>query len=160
MKFSKIISQVREQFEKEGLLSDILWVLVGIITALAIYNGLGLILSTEKPMVTVISYSMYPTLTRGDMLVLKGADPKDIAVGDIIVYNYPLKNKLIVHRVYRINADGTLKTKGDNNETNSQPDPWVVEPEWIIGKMIYRVPYLGYPRILIGDSIDKAFSII
>ncbi|MBW6451534.1 MAG: signal peptidase I [DPANN group archaeon] len=156
----KILKQIEKILKEDSILNDLIWVLTGILIALLIYYGMGLILTTTKPMVTVISESMYPTLTRGDMLILKGIDPSDIKVGDIIVYNYAPKNKLIVHRIYNINEDGTFKTKGDNNETNKNPDPWIVQPEWVVGTMIYQIPKLGYPRIIIGETVQKIYQTI
>lgn len=133
----------------------------GVLLALVVYNGMGFILGTSDPIVTVVSQSMQPTLERGDMLVLYGVPFGEIKAGqktgDVIVYlcpetepRCPRGNKLIVHRVYTRNADNTLTSWGDNNPA---PDQWRIREEWVRGKMILRVPYLGYPRILISDIL-------
>ncbi len=76
---------------------------------------------------------------------------------DIVVYNNPLLRKDIIHRaVYKILAkDGCyLLTKGDNVPTLDQDCgigrciyPYPVKE--IIGKVVFRIPYLGLPRLLI-----------
>ncbi len=127
---------------------------LGVVLAVASYAALGAVLDTKNPIVTVVSYSMVPTLTRGDLLVLKGVEVDELDVGrengTIIVYYHPQTQRLIVHRVWKINPNGTVRTWGDNN---SAADPWEVQPDWIRGKMVLRVPYLGYPRLLLKDFL-------
>ncbi|NOQ56258.1 MAG: signal peptidase I [Nanohaloarchaea archaeon] len=139
---------------KNELVGDIFYILLGIFFALFIYTGLKFALATPDPIVTVVSGSMIPTLQIGDMLFLKGIDPETIVEGDIIVYYYPPMGKLIIHRVFEMYDDGSFRTKGDNIITNSKPDPWTVQPEWVHGTPILRIPYLGYPRILLEKAID------
>lgn len=136
------------------LVGDIFYITLGILLALLIYTGLKVALDTPEPIVTVVSGSMIPTLQIGDMLVLKGVDPYNIEEDDIIVYYYPAMNRLIIHRVFEIYEGGTFRTKGDNTITNAQPDKWIVQPEWIKGTPLLRVPYLGYPRILLEKAIQ------
>src|SRR3989338_9134475 len=91
------------------LLEDIAYICFGMVMALVFYNVLGFALDTEDPVVTVVSHSMIPTLTRGDMLVLKGTGFEELQAGnehkkgDIIVYICQAENcpgeKLIVHRL-------------------------------------------------------------
>lgn len=127
---------------------------LGIILAVASYAVLGAVLETKNPIVTVVSYSMVPTLTRGDLLVLKGTPTNELVAGrengTIIVYYHEQTNRLIVHRLWKINSDGTVNTWGD---ANAGPDPWNIQPDWIRGKMILRIPYLGYPRLLLKDFL-------
>jgi signal peptidase len=48
---------------------------------------------------------------------------------------------VITHRLISVNADGTITTKGDANET---PDPWQVRTNAIIGGVVASPPELGY----------------
>jgi len=60
----------------------------------------------------VESGSMIPTLNIGDVIIVKGINPKDIKVNDIIVYKRIRDNEIIyiVHRVIEIyNDKGKLK---------------------------------------------------
>ncbi len=153
---------VSNKISVKMVVENILYIAAGMLLALAAYLGIGLILSTSEPLVTVVSDSMEPTLSRGDMLILKGISFDEISTGkedgDIIVYicpdsepKCPDGNKLIVHRVFSKNPDGTITTWGDHNPAY---DRWGVQPEWIKGRMIVRLPYFGYPRILISDYLN------
>ena len=54
-----------------------------------------------------------------------------IRVGDVVVFHPLDREALVVHRVLTIDSDA-IKTRGDNN---SAPDPWVLEPKDIIGRI-------------------------
>lgn len=145
----RIYSKSKSEFAE-----TLAYLALGIMLAVASYAVLGALLETKNPVVTVVSYSMVPALTRGDLLVLKGADVSGLEAGrengTIIVYYHPQTERLIVHRVWKIDSNGNVRTWGDNNPA---PDPWEVKPEWIRGKMILRIPYLGYPRLLLKDAL-------
>ncbi|MCK5474635.1 MAG: signal peptidase I [Candidatus Aenigmarchaeota archaeon] len=147
--------KIKGAIEKNELLTDILYVFLGFLVMYAFYTGIGFALGTPNPVVTVVSGSMLPTLERGDILVLKGISSEDELEygrekGTILIYYHPNMNKLIVHRLYQKNPDGTYKTWGDNNP---MADPWSVEHEWFRGRMILRIPYLGYPKILLSEFL-------
>lgn len=150
---TKIIRNIKI-FKKYEILGDIFYILLGVFFALLIFTALKVIFATSDPIVTVVSGSMIPTLQIGDMLFLKGIDPELIEEGDIIVYYYPPMDKLIIHRVFEMYDDSTFRTKGDNGITNTLPDRWIVQPEWVVGTPITRIPYLGYPKIFLGKAIE------
>ncbi len=60
---------------------------------------LGSILSTDNPVLTVTSGSMWPVLQRGDLIFVKGAALDDIEVGTVIVFRHTAG--LAVHRVVK-----------------------------------------------------------
>ena len=101
-------------------------------------------LNTEKPLLVVISGSMQPTLNVGDIIVVKGFDPNEIKVGDIIVYHKPIRyEELNVHRVievYRNDGKIFFTTKGD---ANSGSIPWEIRfpADLVVGKVIEKLPY-------------------
>ena len=144
------------------LLEDAAYIGIGMLMAIIFYNALGFALNTNDPIVTVVSHSMLPALNRGDMLFLKGIPFEDLAAGeehakgDIIVYICEAENcpgeKLIVHRLYKKLDDGKFQTWGDNNP---RPDPWIAQKEWISGKVIGRVPLVGYPRLWLSSAIGR-----
>ncbi|NPB01431.1 MAG: signal peptidase I [Methanopyri archaeon] len=132
----------------------IVYILIGIGLGYGIRYGLGFILNTPDPVTTVISESMYPYYNIGDVLIVEGVPPKDIHVGDVVVYKLPGREIPIVHRVVAKGKYGVV-TKGDNNPL---PDPWCPIP-WkdVEGKVVLRIPYIGYPkaeldRYLYGSS--------
>ncbi len=104
---------------------------------------LPLMTGVDSPFTVVTSGSMRPTLEVGDLLIVVGADPYDLKVGDIIVFRVPWSSSLIVHRIIRIDmsASGPIfYTKGDNN---ALPDPGFRTAKDIYGRVVLRIPYLG-----------------
>ena len=85
---------------------------------------------------------------KGDIMVLYS--PKKAEAGDVIVYLAPNRPDPIIHRVIKIGEDDGRKlfwTKGDHNcdvgmFENHIPD------ERVIGKAVWRVPFLGWVKII------------
>jgi len=123
-----------------------LYVVFGILLAFGINQGMALALSTDIPVVAVESNSMVPTFQRGDILVLQGVDIPNLIVGDIIVFSPPSQETPVVHRVIKINDDGSVQTQGDAN-TKQLPFEKRITQDQIHGKVITIVPYLGWVKI-------------
>ena len=90
----------------------------------------------------VISGSMEPKYSVGDLIYVKEVDPKDIKVGDAITFI--LNEDLVVatHRVVRIDTEKQhFYTKGDANETE---DASPVHYKNLIGVPQFSIPLLGY----------------
>lgn len=106
-------------------------------------------------MIGVMSNSMKPIFQRGDALIIEDyteEETKNIEKGVII--QYQLENKQVVHRVTKIIKNGnevSYITKGDNND---KKDPLEVKPDQILGKVILRVKYIGFPSVWIHDIIN------
>lgn len=77
----------------------------------------------------VKSNSMYPTLQKGDFILIKRNN--DYKKGDIITYDYE-SNYLVTHRIIGKNNNFFI-TKGDNN--NSEDDKFI-QLDNIKGKVI------------------------
>jgi signal peptidase I len=108
-------------------------------------------------------FSFRNGFSRGDIMVLSGAKPKDIKIGDIIVFishkNRPRADPIIHRVVVKMESDGkySFQTKGDNHNTNKISinacdstgciDETDISEEQIIGKALFRVPFLGYVKI-------------
>ena len=90
----------------------------------------------------VISGSMEPTYSVGDLIYVKDVDPYSIRVGDPITF--VLNENLVVatHRVVSIDTENQLfTTKGDANE---HADAAPVHFNNLIGVPKFSVPLLGY----------------
>ena len=90
----------------------------------------------------VISGSMEPTYSIGDLIYVKEVDPNTIKVGDPITF--VLNEDLVVatHRVVEIDVENQhFYTKGDANET---PDASPVHFNNVIGVPQFSIPKLGY----------------
>ncbi|MFV2040978.1 MAG: signal peptidase I, partial [Candidatus Hydrothermarchaeales archaeon] len=121
--------------------------------AMPINQGLGMALKAEKPIMTVVSNSMVPVFSRGDLIVIKGLECGKIEVGDIIVYNNPVRKIPIVHRVVEIDSDSQgevlFTTKGDNNGHTDQSSGISppVRCEWVRGEVKLIIPKLGLFKV-------------
>ena len=90
----------------------------------------------------VISGSMEPTYSVGDLLYVKTVDPDSVKVGDPITF--VLNEDLVVatHRVVKVDRENRrFTTKGDANETE---DAAPVHFNNLIGVPVFSVPLLGY----------------
>lgn len=82
----------------------------------------------------VLSGSMEPTLSRGDLILVHRTDT--VSPGDIVVYQS--ENHLVVHRVIAVNGD-TVVTQGDANNTPDDP----IQRDRIRGAVALYIPYVG-----------------
>lgn len=90
----------------------------------------------------VVSGSMEPEYSVGDLIYVKEVDPDSIQVNDVITY--VLNEDLVVatHRVVKIDAENRyFYTKGDANDTY---DSVPVHFNNLIGVPQFYIPLLGY----------------
>jgi signal peptidase len=90
----------------------------------------------------VISPSMEPTYSVGDLLYVKTVDPDSVKVGDPITF--VLNEDLVVatHRVVAVDGENRqFTTKGDANSTE---DAAPVHFNNLIGVPVFSIPLLGY----------------
>ncbi|MCR8455128.1 MAG: signal peptidase I [Candidatus Korarchaeota archaeon] len=119
----------------------------------------------EQYMISYIkSGSMEPTYNRGDLVIIKRVDPKEISVGDVIVFRDPRDpSVLILHRVVAVKEHDSVRyflTKGDNPDTNPCVDVWGwVREDNVIGILVARVQFLGY-IFLMFDEPSARFLLI
>lgn len=92
---------------------------------------------------TVQSGSMEPTIHTGSLIFVKPL--AEYEVGDIITKKTNDPKITITHRIIEKKDDDgriTFQTKGDANDGNDMEDTL---QGLVIGKMIFKLPYLGYP---------------
>lgn len=90
---------------------------------------------------SVISGSMEPEYPVGSLTYVNKVDPSEIKVNDVITYVLP-NDMPSTHRVVRIDEENKLfYTKGDANETE---DGAPVHFNNLVGKPVFKIPYLGY----------------
>lgn len=90
----------------------------------------------------VVSPSMEPTYSEGDLIYVKTVDPDSVKVGDPITF--VLNEDLVVatHRVVAIDSENRqFTTKGDANKTE---DAAPVHFNNLIGVPVFSIPLLGY----------------
>ena len=105
----------------------------------------------------VLSGSMLPNIQIKDIVVTKKVPAEDLEIGDIITFIAPDSRYggiSITHRILDKYYDETLgtytyRTKGDNNNV---ADSTLVPNTNILGKVILKVPKLGYLQDLLSSK--------
>jgi len=181
-------SKLREVLNKEYVKTVILIViLVGGVAGF--WLGIRVVLRMDEPLMSVVSESMEPTLMVGDLIVVQGyADPSTIYAappiwdeththvlsgGDILVFWHRDIGRLVHRAVGNFTLYGKryLITQGDNWRTNSSPDthynltspgrplPGLPE-EYVIGKVVANVPYLGDVLLFLQTPLIRMIIIV
>jgi signal peptidase I len=103
--------------------------------------------------ITEEDFQQYPFkngFNKGDIMVLYGIEPKNIKIGDVLVFSNQQNSDPIIHRVVAVTGDESsgwvVQTKGDHNTDSGEIDKGIRE-EQMIGKAIIRVPFLGWIKI-------------
>jgi len=184
----KGVESFRKKFDKmtSGPFGYFVYAIAGILIAFLLNQALALGLDTDLPVVAVVSGSMthdgtteqvhYAWLKEnldynhsvvdswpikdgfliGDLPIVAGAD--EYKVGDVIVYSVPGQSVPIVHRIIRVNSDGTFTTKGDHNP-NLLPFEGAVRKENVHGKVIFIIPKLGYFKVALTKIVGASASV-
>ena len=99
--------------------------------------------------VVVTSDSMSPSIERGDIVLLRDHDGTGIPTGSVIVYDDPVQDGLVTHRILDQLDDGSYATKGDaNGRRDSDP----VAPSAVHGVGTMLIPLVGLPSVWLGDG--------
>ena len=142
-----------QNFKESRTFEEFYFFAIALILAFGTLQTTGTVMDTEKPVVTVVSCSMYPHYDVGDIILVKGTDFDQIDEGDIAVYDSGSENQNIpiIHRVIDANAD-LVETKGDNNEGQLDFEREVT-PDQVHGVAVGSVPKLGLVKLLTLDVL-------
>lgn len=136
-------------------MKNIFWVLVFVvvivISIFVVPLMLKYFLGVDQPVMTVISGSMWPSFSRGDIVFVMETDAEDIKVGSVIVFEH--EKGLAVHRVISLDKR-TLTTKGDANAVADSPILYadVVGRVPQIGSWEMKIPWMGHISLLANPS--------
>ncbi len=99
---------------------------------------------------TVISGSMEPQISAGDVVAFSDYDDEPLGINTIILFEDPARpGATVTHRIVDVNQDGTYRTKGDANAT---ADSTPVPPEAILGVATLLSPKAGLPQLWFATS--------
>lgn len=107
--------------------------------------------------VAVMSNSMADLIKRGDIVIVQKTNKEEILnlkVNDVI--QYQLDGSTVIHRIIEIEKNDEQRiftTKGDNNEL---PDLKKVYNEQVLGKVLIKIPKIGYPAVLFNELIQRS----
>ena len=114
----------------------------------------------------IISESMVPRINVNDAVVTMRATEADIKVNDIITFiskEIDTKGTPITHRVVGIVYDENktkvigYRTKGDHNNTQ---DFAIISPDEVLGKMLIRIPFIGYVQTFLTKPLGWLLVIV
>ena len=90
---------------------------------------------------TVLSGSMRPTVSPGDLAITQGVPESSLQVGDVIVFTPPSEARPVLHRIASLEGD-VITTKGD---ANSVADPWRLTLHGPTQyRLVFVVPLMGW----------------
>jgi signal peptidase len=91
----------------------------------------------------VVSGSMEPRLSAGDVVLTRPVLPQDLQPGQVLLFPDPEgADRLVLHRLVAFDPRGDLVTRGDANQSD---DTTHVPASSVIGAAQLRVPYVGLP---------------
>ena len=122
---------------KRRRIVDVVLVTAG---ALVLAAGIGFRVA-DFHVQTVLSGSMRPTLSPGDLAITQGVPLSSLRVGDVVVFTPPNETQAVIHRIASREGD-VITTKGD---ANNVADPWSVTLQGATQyRLVFVVPYLGW----------------
>lgn len=95
------------------------------------------------------TYSFKNGFNKGDIMVLVGIQPEEVASGQVIVFQSTIRPDPIIHRVIHVKQNDNsyyFQTKGDHNVQSYAFEQDIPENA-LLGKAVFRVPFLGYIKI-------------
>lgn len=116
--------------------------------------------------VTVIGHSMQPTLSGGDLAIVREQD--HYVIGDVVAFR-PSKHggqgdAVVIHRIVDGSVEEGFVTQGDNNDGR---DPWRLREREIVGEVWFSLPRAGHllaalqaPLLLGGLASSIAVSAV
>ncbi len=109
----------------------------------------------------VLSDSMQPTFTAGDVIVTVDTPARLLRVNDVITYRSPEnRDCFVTHRIVNISNNRevlSFQTKGDANE---QWDQYDVTFDKIVGRMVVTIPLIGYLASLSHSVLGFLFLVL
>lgn len=113
----------------------------GIAALLAIAAGYGL----GWRALTVMSGSMEPTVSTGDVVIVKQIQADDAQAGQVITFTDPEgRKKLITHRIRTVSLVGGRARFVTQGDSNTGVERWTVPLDGTIGLVESRIPKVGY----------------
>jgi signal peptidase I len=108
---------------------------------------------TPVGITAIASDSMHPTFGKGSGVITLKVKEDKLKEGDII--SFTKDNKTVIHRINKVEKEDKeirYYTKGDANNT---VDDGYITYEDINNKVLFSIPLIGYPAIIISDIFSK-----
>lgn len=122
------------------------WVLAGF-TGLLLLVLLGALLLGNRAVI-VLSGSMEPAFSPGDVLIERGIEPSAVEIGQVVTFHDPSSDRMLTHRVRKIEVRGeklVFVTKGDADNGLQR---WSIAADGRLAQPIGRIPAVGHVAML------------
>jgi signal peptidase len=104
-----------------------------------------------QPLV-VVSGSMQPEISRGDLLIAMPVEVDDVGVGEVTTLPSAASGTLVTHRVTSVSRDGPdylIEMAGDANQV-TDPEPYRVDVGSTVLQPVLTIPAVGDVMLLLA----------
>jgi signal peptidase I len=139
-------------------LALVAWLAAGFAAALLL-AVVGSMLLGERPVV-VLSGSMEPAFSPGDVLIERSVEPRQVEIGQVVTFHEPGSDRSITHRVRSIEAHGpklVFTTKGD---ADNGVQRWSIDRVGELGQPQWRIPLAGYAVMLAKTPLGLVLIVL
>jgi signal peptidase len=140
----------------------VLW--AGVLAAAALALAIAGPLAFGDRPYTVLTGSMEPAISAGDVIVAEPIEPPRARPGDVVMFRDPAdQDRTITHRVQRVRRTGShlwFVTRGDANDHGER---WRITADGQLGRVIYSVPAVGHVAVFagrIGPAVLLALAVL
>jgi len=147
----------KKKFEYKKVLDVLYWIAIVFVVISSVFVFLSKEDTNSKYKIfTVQSGSMEPEIKTGSIIVIR--EEEEYLKNDIVTIRVPNgEGETYTHRISEVTNEGKLITKGDANDS---ADPETISQEDIIGKLLFKIPLLGYLGAFLKTQIGFIFLII
>lgn len=125
----------------------VVWGAAAVAVALALAIALPLAFGARP--YTILTGSMEPAISAGDVVIDERISPLSARVGDVVTFRDPEdQSRQITHRVEKIRRESShlwFITRGD---ANNAPERWRIAAGGQLGRVVYVVPWVGHVAVL------------
>lgn len=129
--------------------------------ALVLVAGIAVALLGGMRWFVVETPSMGAAAPVGALVITRPA-PDRLVRGEVIAFTPPGAPRVYTHRVFAVDPDGSVRTKGD---INGAQDPWTIAHSAVLGRAVAVVPGAGYlvralPGLVAGGMLIWAATLL
>jgi signal peptidase len=112
--------------------------------------------------VAIATSSMEPSMSAGDLSVVRSVSAADLHIGDVVLLRDPLYDVTYSHRIIRIGRDNqslSVVTKGDANPVNDA-NVVVLSSDSKIASSVFVIPKMGILFSMFSTSLARMMLLL
>ena len=136
-----------------------LWLAIGLGAGLLGLAGAPRLVGLQS--FTVMSGSMEPTISTGDVVVERRIHPLQAHIGDIVTFKDQTRGgELVTHRVRSMRVRGPMVSFVTRGDANTGSEHWTVRAGGTIGRVAYHLPRIGYALVWTRLPIARILLVV